>query len=354
MTEHGLTPVILEEFLNNVAREFGCRTVVDPFIGSGTVAVEALKYCYSVIGIDANPWALIVTKTKTTKPKQQLVELMEQLLATVREPLVPSKRLHDYHTHRQLEVLGNIRAAIERLNGDEQVLALTVFGELAYNYSLLKRTPAPQFRKSIRDPNWTIVVEEYIKKLRTAIEDLWATQYCGDVQLIFADSAEWLPRRIECLVTSPPFANNVDYIRHTMLYLLWAGIAKDSKDLGWLRSIQTPSCEAATRSWRQQTTNPIVLQLVESIRGKRAKGYRRFLLQYFYTMERHIELLAERLEGIAWYTIGDSILGGVYIPTHRIIADIAVKHGLRTRIKTIGERFREGRNLYLLEIVKRY
>jgi hypothetical protein len=52
------------------------------------------------------------------------------------------------------------------------------------------------------------------------------------------------------------------------------------------------------------------------IKGSRARGFRRFLLQYFHAMEQHLTLLAEALEWEAWYTIGDSILRGAYIPTH--------------------------------------
>ncbi|BES81069.1 hypothetical protein [Pyrodictium abyssi] len=78
-----------------------------------------------------------------------------------------------------------------------------------------------------------------------------------------------------------------------------------------------PACEAAARAWKQETRHPWLRELATRIRGSRARGYRRFLLQYFHAMERHLSLLAERLEWQARGAIGDSILGGAYIPVHR-------------------------------------
>ena len=95
--------------------------------------------------------------------------------------------------------------------------------------------------------------------------------------------------------------------------------------------------------------------LIESMPPKYKKRYGRFLRQYFYYMFRHLDLLAESLEGIAWYTIGDSVLGGVYLPTHRILGDYIKSKGLRLEIKKVANRYSRGRKLglYLLKISNR-
>ena len=155
------------------------------------------------------------------------------------------------------------------------------------------------------------------------------------------------------LLTSPPFANNLDYVRHTMLELLWAGLARDRKDLGWLRGLQVPACEAAARTWRRETRDPWLRHLASMVKGSRARGYRRFLLQYFYAIEQHLGLLAERLEWEAWYTIGDSFLGGAYVPVHGALVRIAERWGLAAEARFIGERFRPGRRLYLVVLKQR-
>ena len=64
-------------------------------------------------------------------------------------------------------------------------------------------------------------------------------------------------------------------------------------------------------------------------------------------------LLAERLEWRAWYTVGDSFVGGAYVPTHLILARIAERLGLRASVRAVGGRTRPGRALYLVEMSAR-
>lgn len=56
------------EFVRSVIKEFTAEgaTVVDPFLGGGTTAVEALALGRRFIGVDINPLATFVSKAKTT------------------------------------------------------------------------------------------------------------------------------------------------------------------------------------------------------------------------------------------------------------------------------------------------
>jgi len=350
-TEHGLSKALVAKFFEE-CEEAGCYLVVDPFVGSGTVLVEAQRRGLESVGIDSNPWALVVSRAKTSPPKgvySWINKAQEEL--NNQKPFIPSSRLERYHEPLILEALGKIRATIERASLPSRPLLLTVLGELAYELSGLRKSPAPKFKKTkpIAEPRQ--VFSRFFELLSRAIEDL--REQVGDAppaHLIWADSTVWLPERIEALLTSPPFANNVDYIRHVQLQLLWSGLATDSKSLGALRSMQVPSCEAASRKWKPEIEEKCLADVLSIIRGKRRRGYVKFLRQYFYAMRRHFKLLAERLEWEAWYTIGDSVLGGAYVPTHKILAKFAEEAGLKARIKTISERIKPSRRLYLLRI----
>ena len=255
-----------------------------------------------------------------------------------------------YHPRDTLYKLGIIRRLIEEFNVLERNLLLTVFGNVVEKYSYLRRTPAPEFSPSKfpeRDP-----IEYYIEKLREAISDLRNHAFNGCVEVVWSDSTVWLPRRVCCLLTSPPFANNVDYIRHTQLQLLWSGLARDSNDLGYLRSLQIPACVAAARSWKKEYLDGDLIKIINRIGSGRVKDYRKYLKQYFYYMKKHFELLYDRLEGEAWYTIGDSFLGGTYIPTHNLLKKIADAIGFKTEISKIGLRkhLNKELGLYLLKL----
>ena len=355
--EHGLYPELLELFFNKVL-EHGCREVVDPFIGSGVVAVEAQRRGFNVIGIDANPWSLIVTKAKTRKPNyKKVVKVINEVLENNdrEETLIPSKRLERYHEKNILIKLGRLRAIIENTEDEEKPLLLAVFGKIVDEYSLLKRSPAPKF--AVKKQNFnkmnTDPFERFRSALSQAVSDLKEHEFRGFVELIWSDSSMWLPRRICCLISSPPFTNNVDYIRHSQLQLLWSGLARDSDDLGYLRSLQLPACIAAARSWKQEIENEEINKYVREINGKKAKGYKKFVKQYFYYMRKHFQLLHDRLEWEAWYTIGDSILGGAYLPTHKLLKRIAEEIGFKVEVKTLDKRRHRSKflGLYLLRLI---
>ena len=314
-TEHGLTPEIVKEFFNTVE----CEEVYDPFVGSGTVGVEALLRGRRFVGADSNPAAVVLTAAKISP------EMGVRL-----RPLPQVAKYHGDLFDKLYHISKRVSTAIEA----------GVFFNTARRFSLLEYSPAPKFKERVKtsgDP------EAYFRQLyRRARSDIKLLRGArGDV--IWADSTAWMPRRVCGVLTSPPFANNVDYARHTMVELLWLGIP-----LQRARDLQLPACEAAARVWKRG----IGIDL--PIAGKRARGYKRFLSQYIHYMTAHIELLAERLEVEAWYTIGDSVLGGAYVPTQKFVAEIAERAGLKAYIKTIGMRpMKNNRTLYLLRFIQR-
>lgn len=56
---------ILDVFATHLNREKPL-TIFDPFMGSGTIMVEGMLRGYNIIGVDINPLAYLVVKTKTT------------------------------------------------------------------------------------------------------------------------------------------------------------------------------------------------------------------------------------------------------------------------------------------------
>ncbi|MCC6021388.1 MAG: site-specific DNA-methyltransferase [Thermoproteaceae archaeon] len=314
-TEHGLTPEVVEAFF----REVECETVYDPFAGSGTVGVEALLRGRGFVGVDASPAAVVVAAAKVS-PEAGV-------------SLRPDPRLANYYSEETYERLLRLSRRVHT------ALEAGVFFNVARRFSKFEYSPAPRFRRG--DPQGD--PEEHFRALlETARRDLRLLGgRRGDVLL--GDSTWFMPRRVCGVLTSPPFANNVDYVRHTHIELLWLGV-----DPSRARDLQLPACEAAARSWRQHM--PLNLEPG----GRRARGYQRFLGQYFYYMRQHIRLLAQALEAEAWYTIGDSVLGGVYVPVHEILARFGEEEGLGASLVNLGERrMRRGRRLFLLRFRSR-
>lgn len=111
--EHGLTEDVAAAFLRKAAAS-NCRTVYDPFVGSGTVMIEGEKKGLRCIGQDANPWSIVVTSAKTGRPHVSEDELLE-LTDEVNEcsPLLPSTELQKYHSPGQIDMLGRLRRIVD-------------------------------------------------------------------------------------------------------------------------------------------------------------------------------------------------------------------------------------------------
>ena len=350
-TEHGLSPALVGKFFDEL-QKYGGKMVLDPFVGSGTVLVEAQVRNIASLGIDSNPWALVVSKAKTTFPIG-VGRWIEEHFCEIEhfDPFIPSERLSRYHSPEELTALAKIRAAINKAPAYDKPILLTVLANVANRFSKLKRSPAPRFRHNDNTRNEITtkgIINAFFNKLLDAIEDLKRHVKQVPVHLIFGDSTCWLPEKIDAVLTSPPFANNVDYIRHTQLSLLWMGMSE--ANLGSLRDLQIPGCEAAARKWKKGLYEPWLNPYYNSIGGSRSRGFRRFLAQYLWAMNRHFELLAERLEWEAWYTVGDSVLGGGYIPTHELLAKLAERHGLKVMICPLGPRLKRGLKMFLLRL----
>jgi len=195
-TEHGLTPGVVEAFF----REVECEAVYDPFVGSGTVGVEALLRGRRFVGVDAHP-AAVVTAAAKVAPEAHVT-------------LRPDPRLANYYREDVYEKLLRLSRRVHT------ALEAGVLFNIARRFSRFKYSPAPRFRDGeVRgDP------EEYFKTLlRAAKEDLKLLGgRRGDV--VLGDSTWLMPRRVCGVLTSPPFANNVDYVRHTQIELLWLGV----------------------------------------------------------------------------------------------------------------------------------
>lgn len=67
--------------------------VLDPFLGSGTIVYEGLKYGLNTIGIDANPLAVLLTKGKINIPANLSIVEME-----VKDLIDRAKLLDYFHT----------------------------------------------------------------------------------------------------------------------------------------------------------------------------------------------------------------------------------------------------------------
>lgn len=222
--------------------------VLDPFMGSATTNVECILNGRNSAGIDVDPFARFLAKVKTTPLNTtELTEtnqvLLEQIVAfqpvLVKDEQIPSFSYRDtWFQYEILKELTYIRSTIENLQVSQD---LKDFYKICFS-SIIRNV-------SNADDNCTRTVVR--KKLNKQIYPSFAlTKFVENVLTYTAKVVEFLENMTEVrteipphadarnigysdntfdlAVTSPPYANAVDYPRTHQLEMYWLGLVEGS------------------------------------------------------------------------------------------------------------------------------
>lgn len=316
------------------------RSVLDPFAGVGTVLVEARFANLRAVGVDINPFMCFASQVKTRNYNAFEIEVaLEKVFNTIdlnhikRSSPPPLFNLEIYYDPETLEELLALKNSITKIT-DRKIrdLFMLCFLNVAVKSANVKKSPAPRFAKKNKPPD---VYGMFKKKVKEVIEDVRNLPMIGgEVDICLGDSRNlsFINESFDLVITSPPYCNNVDYVRHTQLELYWLGYANKSEDLGKIRKRSLTSCEAMAHIEKH---NQCILDDVHKVAEKVGKQTKRALprtiLQYFAGMQLHLESLKDLLDSNskAFYIIGDSWIKGVYVPTHAFLAKIARMVGFK-------------------------
>ncbi len=220
------------------------QAVLDPFCGSGTVLVEALRLGRRALGVDANPLAVELAWLKTTAPRAAWVGELEAAAARVashaearrkaragatRRYPEEDRRLFAPHVLLELDGLRDGIGAIEsRALGRALGLALssilTKVSQRAGDSS--GRMEQKRIAGGYPIKLFTRKVSELVRRaeeLDRLLPDRLQHSYIelGDARnLGFARAGS-----IDLIVSSPPYAGVYDYFEHHKARLRWLGLA---------------------------------------------------------------------------------------------------------------------------------
>ena len=227
-------PQIPAKILDHYARPGA--VILDPFCGSGTVAVEATLRGYHCIANDINPIATLITAAKTTTlteaDKRELRQLLYDLASS---PLLASpadipvfKNRDLWFSGEMLQELGAIRRRLETLTegSGAAILADCAFSAIVVRCS--NQESETHWRSVNKSLKVGFAVESYGAKLRDMIDRSvnYSNAKTGtcDVQTGTALALDVLPdATVDLVVTSPPYANSHDYYLYNKLRMFWLG-----------------------------------------------------------------------------------------------------------------------------------
>ena len=346
--------------------------VLDPFSGAATTALRAAQSGMRAGTVEINPFLQWFGRAKLRRysPADPLraVRLGERALEFIARgessavPPPPIRNIHRWWDDDALAFLRGLRAALDRAAPDRRDAARdillvafcrAVIGEskAAFNHqsvSFREDDGASRLfgRKSAED-----AAAEFRRDL-ARVADSAADNPVAPARLVAGDSRrldKLLDEKFDLLITSPPYANRMSYIRELRPYMYWLGHLRepgDAGDLDWLAIGGTWG--AATSRLAEWKKGAPTCGRLEKIAARVAAASPRngalmanYILKYFEDVRAHLNSAFAVLNpgAAAHYIVGNSIFYGVNLPTEEIYADLMERAGFRkTEIRVLRKR----------------
>lgn len=302
--------------------------VLDPFCGSGTTLVEALRLDRAALGTDINPVAVLVTEAKTLRLDAKAERAIEELEEAVEsdaarergEPLLFSEptsacsplpppsipNLERWFGPVAIKEIGLVLGRIDRLHDDFARKA----ARAALSAILVTISNQDSETRYTARPKALIagdVLTYFVRKLREVHGQLIAFRAARaqrEARVLLADARD-LPveavQPVDAVVTSPPYANAFDYHLYHRHRMYWLGY-----DPGELRRLEIGS------------------HLNYQHHGDGIETYRS-------DMRRCLESIAMVLKpgGPCAFVVGDSVFLGKVVENAGVIASAASELGFK-------------------------
>lgn len=353
-------------------------TVFDPYTGSGTTLVEAIDSGRDAIGTEINPFMAFVARNKTswdaypedldTKAREFLSAVKPQVLSAFPNATLDSfgrsdagevtieakaetpglANIENWYTDEVLEQLRILKGNIKQIDDvGFRNLCLLAFAAILVDVSNGGYDPSLGYR---RDSEGEIIENQancaraFEDQLTDLVDDvdqkvLNRDDPHGQALVLNSDGEEYPGLEDECvdlLVTSPPYCNNMNYIRQTRPHLYWLDYWADRSRRKFEDNMMgsywqivrnqeiemkypTETLEAVTDEIRQQEPER------EELGGP---GWARYVVRYFNdtgnALEQHYRLLTP--DSYAVYVVGNSVIKGVNTPVGDILAEMVDEH----------------------------
>ena len=361
------------DFVRNIVATYmpAAKCILEPFVGSGTTSLALATMGITSGYCEANPVLRNVTRIKmdvARLPESCRIALSVKISALAKDlPKRVSRSQPDktllgnyvacfgtsiFFNERTYETVLNLRSLVDEIHKEDQsladVLTLAVLAKLVI-CSNLKRAGDVRYKtKSELAIMPGSIVEEIQQHLLLMAEDCFCTEpYSGSASLICNDARQMesvSSFHADGVVTSPPYINGTNYIRNTKLELWFQRDLCSSSDLRKFRDmVVTAGINDVAGDQNYEPVSESVASVVEKLNKDAydqriplmVAAYFADMLKVFRGIHRHTNPNA-----VVCIDIGDSKYGGVHVPTHSLLADVAKLAGfnletaipLRTRL----------------------
>ena len=335
-----------------MARKNGTRRVLDPFCGTATTALSAAYRGHESVTVDINPFLVWfgnakvarysgVTVTSTREAGVRAVDAVKNNGVTPANA-PPIHNIGRWWSDEALKFLRKLKSGIEietEKHSPERNLLSVVFcrtliglSNAAFNHQSMS------FRDSDRAEPFSVsgMEQKFHEDLRFVLKGAKDNPE-GSGQVVFGDarSLKQSPGgSFDLMVTSPPYANRMSYIRELRPYMYWLGFLENGRDAGELdwSAIGGTWGVATSRlahweSPKDSYSHPLLENTLDEIAHRRNRNgtvLAAYVSRYFSDMWAHIRSLPPLIEkgGELHYIVGNSTFYGVHLPVEKIYASM--------------------------------
>ena len=209
--------------------------VLDPFCGIGTVPLEADLLKRRALGVELNPYALVISRAKfDRRPLAEQVEWLRKVkldLSAVDIKSIPNSIKQFYHE----KTLRELFALKKKIKEENRIFLLGCLLGISHGHR-------PQYLSSVTGyivpykhakfkPEYKPVIPRMIQKVYRTYSSPFPKDSSGEI--IKAD-ARFLPLKkesIDAVVSSPPYYSTIDYVDSNWLRLQLLGLDEEQKNL---------------------------------------------------------------------------------------------------------------------------
>jgi len=318
-------------------------SILDPFMGSGTTAIDTMLAGMRPIGVEIDPFARLITEV-STRPfnKEELAQLDRHFAKILRswrdfpadESLAPKLHNIDYwFSEENFFELLQLKNAIYTIANDSRPF----LDFLRVTFADILRPTSKAERQSLKP----YISRKYRKKpaqVEKTFKKSYKAHFDAIVEFSEAVSDPWFRIRwigddgtdfqapdigINAAITSPPYINALDYVRCIKIESAWIDCGDDDS----FSDMRSRHVGESQRKRRRTEVEPPLEELLAPFIGRIEWRDRRradIVRGYFSDMLSNLRCTHAILleDGEYHIIVGDSIIRGVELPTHRLIAEL--------------------------------
>ncbi len=242
-------------------------SVLDPFVGGGTILVEGRAAGRKTFGRDLSSIAIRIARARTSSADEALLTRMRSASrkiteaaqkSTLQPPEAIQRVLEQWYAPYVLSELEAIRQGVLASEPDIRPLLETVFSSILVKVSWRKSDTSAQREKHHRPPGTaSILFHKKARELGRRIADLRAVVPEGtpEAEIRRFDARQVsLKEQVDLVLTSPPYPSTYDYLPMQHLRRVWLEEREeqDALEVG-ARRLWRDGERAALKRWRSDT-----------------------------------------------------------------------------------------------------